>query len=339
MESVLLSTSLSFLKAKEKSGHSSALIFIKFKQNIDIPLSAILTLNTVAHTIGAAGVGAQAIKVFGNGYFGLTSAILTLLVLILSEIIPKTLGARFWRKLAMITAQAIKITIFITYPMVIAFPYITRLISNKQNEQTVSRNEILELVNIGVEEGIFEKKENKIIQNLMRLKNIKISEIMTPRVVVTTADKDMTLENFLKNKQFLHFSRIPIYSERNEDIVGYVFRQTVFEKLAENKTGLKLEDIKRDIVIVYKTDPIFKVWEILLNKKEHIAIIMDEYGGIDGIATMEDIIESLLGFEIVDEKDKITDMQKFARNRWEARKIKYNLLSYIEDINEKSKKS
>lgn len=337
MEAVLLSTSLSFLKAKEKSGHSSVRIFINYKQNIDIPLSAILTLNTIAHTIGAAGVGAQATKIFGDGYFGITSAILTLLVLILSEIIPKTIGTRFWRKLAMITTQAIRITIFITYPLVIVFPYITRLFSRKQNEQTVSRSEILELVNIGVEEGIFEKKENKIIQNLVRLKNIKISEIMTPRVVVTMADENMTLENFLKNKEFLHFSRIPIYSESNEDISGYVFRQTVFEKLAENKTGLILKDIKREIVIVYKTDPIFKVWEILLDKKEHIAIIMDEYGGIDGIATMEDIIETLLGFEIVDEKDKITDMQQYARNRWEMRKAKYNLLSQIDNDDEAQK--
>ena len=339
MEAVLLSTSLSFLKEKEKSGHSSVRIFIKFKQDIDIPLSAILTLNTIAHTIGAAGVGAQATKIFGDGYFGVTSALLTLLVLILSEIIPKTIGTKFWRKLALITAQAIRVTIFITYPIVIFFPYITRLFSSKQNEQTVSRNEILELVNIGVEEGIFEKKENKIIQNLIRLKSIKISEIMTPRVVITTADENMSLEDFLKNKDFLHFSRIPIYSKSNENISGYVLRQIVFEKLAENKTGLILKDIKREIVVVYTNDPIFKVWELLLEKKEHITIIMDEYGGIDGIATMEDIIETLLGFEIVDEKDKITDMQQFARNRWESRKVKYNLLSQIDNDNEETQKS
>ena len=338
MEAVLLSTSVTFLKTQEKSGHKSATIFIKFKQNIDKPLSAILTLNTVAHTIGAAGVGAQATVVFGDSYFGITSAILTLLILILSEIIPKTIGARYWRELAMISAQAIRVTIFITYPMVIFFPYITRLFTSKKNEQTISRNEISELANIGVEEGVFEKKENKIIQNLIRLKNIRIFEIMTPRVVVTTADENMTLEDFLKNKEFLHFSRIPIYSDNNENISGYVLREIVFEKLAENKTGLKLKDIKREIVAVYTTDPIFKVWEMLLEKKEHIAIIMDEYGGIDGIATMEDIIETLLGFEIVDEKDKITDMQQFARSRWETRKAKYNLLTQIDDMNEEAQK-
>ena len=191
-------------------------------------MSAILSLNTIAHTVGAAGVGAQATKVFGEVYFGIVSAILTILILVLSEIIPKTIGARYWRELAMISGHAIRITIFITYPLVIIFPYITRLFSKKQNERTISREEISALANIGAEEGIFGEKENKIIQNLIRLKSIRVSEIMTPRVVVTVADENMTLKDFLKNKEFLHFSRIPIYSENTENINGYIFRKTVF---------------------------------------------------------------------------------------------------------------
>ena len=312
----------------------SAKIFIKLKQNIDRPLSAILSLNTIAHTVGAAGVGAQATKIFGEVYFGIVSAILTILILVLSEIIPKTIGARYCRELAMISGHAIRITIFITYPFVIIFPYITRLFSKKQNERTISREEISALANIGAEEGIFGEKENKIIQNLIRLKSIRVSEIMTPRVVVTIADENMTLKDFLKNKEFLHFSRIPIYSENTENITGYVFRQTVFEKLAEDQVGLKLKDIKRDIVVIPETNPLFKVWEILLEKKEHIALIVDEYGGMDGIVTMEDIIETLLGFEIVDEKDTITDMQQYARDRWNRRQIKYNLLDQFNKENE-----
>ncbi len=327
MEAVLLSTSLSYLKVKEKDGNNSAKYFIKLKQNIDRPLSAILSLNTIAHTVGAVGVGAQATKVFGEAYFGLVSAILVILILILSEIIPKTIGARYWRKLAIISGHAIRITIFITYPLVIISAYITRLISKTQNEQTTSREEISALANIGVEEGIFGEKENKIIQNLIRLKSIKVSEIMTPRVVVSVADENMTLKDFLKNKEFLHFSRIPVYSENIESISGYVFCQTVFEKLAEDKVGLQLKDIKRDIVIVHEGNQLFKVWETLLEKKEHIALIVDEYGGMDGIVTMEDIIETLLGFEIVDEKDTITDMQQYARERWKTRQTKYNLLN------------
>ncbi|MEA3505523.1 MAG: CNNM domain-containing protein [Bacteroidota bacterium] len=333
MEAVLLSTTVSYLTVKEGSGSNSAKKFIKLKQDVGRPLSAILSLNTIAHTVGAAGVGAQATKVFGEVYFGVVSAVLTLLILVLSEIIPKTIGARYWRELAMISGRAIRITIFITYPLVIIFPYITRLFSKSSNESSISREEISVLANIGRKEGIFGEKENKIIQNLIRLKSIRVSEIMTPRVVVSVADENMTLKDFLKNKEFLHFSRIPIYSENTENITGYVFRQAVFEKLAEDRIGLKLKDIKRNILIVPDTNPLFSVWETLLEKQEHIALVVEEYGGVDGIVTMEDIIETLLGFEIVDETDTITDMQQYARERWNMRKTKYNLLSQFEKGN------
>ncbi len=200
MEAVLLSASISYLRVKEENGNSSAKLFIKLKENIDKPLSAILSLNTVAHTIGAAGVGAQAAIVFGDAYFGIVSAVLTILILFLSEIIPKTIGAMYWRELAIITAHALKFTIFITYPLVIISAYVTRLISKKKIEQTISREELSVLANIGAEEGTFGEKENKIIQNLIRLKNIRASEIMTPRVVVSVADENMTLSDFLENK-------------------------------------------------------------------------------------------------------------------------------------------
>ena len=326
MESVLLSTPLSFLNVKEKEGHKSATVFIKLKNNIDRPLSAILSLNTIAHTVGAAGVGAQATILFGDIYFGVISAVLTLLILIFSEIIPKTIGARYWRRLALPSGIIIKWMIIITYPLVIMAGYITRLFSNNKDELSVSREEISALANIGTEEGIFEEKENKIIQNLIRLRTVKVSEIMTPRVVVTVVDENMSLEEFLIKKEFLHYSRIPVYSENKEIIVGYVFRQTVFEKLAEDRTNLKLRDIRREIVVVHESETLLNLWEVLLDKREHIALIVDEYGGMDGIVTMEDIVESILGLEIVDESDKVVDMQQFARERWNARKAKYNIL-------------
>lgn len=335
MEAVLLSTSMSYLRLKENNGSKSAKLFIKLKQNIDRPLSAILSLNTVAHTIGAAGVGAQATKVFGEIYFGLVSVILTILILFISEIIPKTIGARYWRELAKISAYSIRLTIYMTYPLVIISTFITRIVSRKKTSQTISREEISVLANIGAEEGIFGEKENKIIQNIIRLKNIRVSEILTPRVVVTVADENMVLRDFLKNKEYLHFSRIPVFSKNSDNITGYIFRQTVFEKLAEESGNLKLLDLRRDIVVVPETTPLFKVWEILLEKKEHIALIIDEYGGMDGIVTMEDIIETLLGFEIIDEKDTISDMQQYARERWKMKQSKYNLL---EKFNEKNSK-
>lgn len=334
MESVLLSTPQSFLMVKHEKGNKWAKTFIEHKTNIDKPLSAILSLNTVAHTIGAAGVGAQAVEVFGEAYFGLVSAILTILILVITEIIPKTIGARYWRGLAKITSTVISITIFASYPLVLMSAVITKFLSKSDSEKTTSREEIAALAGIGAEEGIFSDKEHRIIQNILKLKNVKVTEIMTPRVVVAVADQNLSLNEFLKSKDYLKFSRIPIYADNDESITGYVIRQMVFEKLAEKQHSLKLKDIKRDILIVPNSMVLFSLWEKLLENKEHIALIVDEYGGVDGIVTMEDIIETLLGLEIVDEKDTITNMQKYARERWKTRQAKYNLLDKINEHNQ-----
>ena len=323
MEAVLLSTPQSFLIVKQESGNAWAKGFVELKTNIDKPLSAILSLNTVAHTVGAAGVGAQAVAVFGEASFGIVSAVLTILILVITEIIPKTIGARYWRNLSMTSFVIIKGMIIITYPLVLMSAVITKLISKNKQEQTTSREEIAALANIGADEGVFSNKEHQIIQNLLSLKNLKVTEIMTPRVVISLADEKQYLKDFLKEKDYLKFSRIPIYSDKEENITGYVFRQEVFEKLAEDQHELKLKDVKREIIIVPNTTVLFRLWEKLLEQKEHIALIVDEYGGIDGIVTMEDIIETLLGLEIIDETDTIIDMQKYARDRWKERQAKY----------------
>ncbi len=333
MESVLLSTPQSFLIVKEQKGNKWAKTFNDLKNNIDKPLSAILSLNTVAHTIGAAGVGAQAVKVFGEASFGIISAILTILILVITEIIPKTIGARYWRILARFATITINFMIVVTYPLVIMSAFITRVFSKRKTEQTTSREEIAALASIGADEGVFSEKEHKIIQNILRLKNVKVTEIMTPRVVVAVADENLYLGDFLKNKNYLKFSRIPVFTGDDENITGYVFRQTVFEKLAEDRHELKLKDIKREIFIAPKSMVLFALWEKLLEKKEHIALVVDEYGGMDGIVTMEDIIETLLGLEILDEKDTVTDMQKYARERWKTRQAKYNLLDKLNSVN------
>ena len=326
VEAVLLSTPMSYLKAKAEENNKSANRFIKLKEDIDKPLSAILSLNTVAHTVGAAGVGAQATIVFGEAYFGIVSAILTLLILVLTEIIPKTLGANYSKELMSATAKIISVMIFITYPLVVISSFLTRLLSRKESALTTSREEISALATIGTEEGIFADKENKIIQNLIKLKSITVSKIMTPRIVVVVADEEMTLQEFLKNKDFLHFSRIPIYKGHREIVTGYVFREHVFEKLAEDQFDLRLKDIKREIVMLPESITLFTAWERLLVNKEHIALVIDEYGGMDGVVTLEDIIETLLGFEIMDEKDKVEDMRKYATDRWTSKQQKYKLL-------------
>lgn len=326
MEAVLLSTPISYLKSKLESGDKSAKSMLELKEDIDKPLSAILSLNTVAHTVGAAGVGAQATIVFGEAYFGLVSAVLTILILVLTEIIPKTLGANYSRELIGLASRVIKGMIFIIYPLVWVSSILTKLLSRKTEELTTSREEISALASIGTQEGIFLDKENKIIQNLIKLKTLRIKEVMTPRMVVVTANEEMTLEEFLKNKEFLHFSRIPIFHENRDNITGYIFRELVFEKLAEDQFNLKLKDIKRKIVKFPEHMTLFDAWDEMLHKKEHISLIIDEYGGMDGITTLEDIIESLLGFEIVDEKDKVDDMQQYAVKRWQEKQKKYELL-------------
>ncbi|HER08849.1 MAG TPA: DUF21 domain-containing protein [Bacteroides sp.] len=326
MEAVLLSTPITHLRIKQNEGQNFAVLFLKLKTNIGRPLSAILSLNTVAHTIGAAGVGAQATLVFGELYFGLISAILTLLILIFSEIIPKTLGARYWRNLAPLSARIIRGMVILTYPLVIMSDFITKLLSKNAQSDSMSREEISVMAKIGTEEGILEEKEYRIIRNIIRIRNVLVSEVMTPRIVVTVADENMKLGDFLKRREFLYYSRIPLYSKDQENITGYVIRQAAFEKHAGGETGLKLRDIRREIVVVPEFQSLLSVWELLLEKKEHIALVVDEYGGVDGIVTMEDVIETILGLEIVDERDRITDMQKYALDRWNERKAKYNFL-------------
>ena len=333
-ESVLLSIPQSFLIVKQEEGHDWARKFIELKTNVSKPLAAILSLNTVAHTIGAAGVGAQAVRVFGEPSFGIVSAILTILILVLTEIIPKTIGARYSQSLSMISYFSIRTMIILTYPLVMMSALITGMISRNKMEQVTSREEIAAMASLGANEGLFSEKENKIIQNILRLKNVRVTEIMTPRVVVAIADENIQLRAFLDSKEYLKFSRIPVYSGKEENITGYVIRQKVFENLAEEKHNLKLKDIKREILVAPDFMVLFSLWEKLLEKKEHIAIVVDEYGGLEGIVTMEDIIETLLGLEIVDEKDTITDMQKFARERWKARQAKYNLIDRFERYSE-----
>jgi CBS domain containing-hemolysin-like protein len=330
LESVLLSTPQSFLHVKTEEGKNWAETFSEFKNNIDRPLSAILSLNTIAHTIGAAGVGAQAVKVFGEEYFGVVSAILTILILLVTEIIPKTLGARYWRSFTKFTAITLKILIFLIYPLVRLTELITNLFSKNNHENTTSREEISALASIGQNEGVLSENENMVIQNIIKLKSIKASEIMTPRVVVTYANENDTLKQFLSSKKYSGFTRIPIMCE-NDNICGFILRPYVYELSKEdnNNNEKKLSEFKRSIPIVPVSISIFKLWEKLVADKEHISAIVNEYGGFMGLVTLEDIIETLFGIEIVDETDRVTDMQKYAKERWKLRKLKYNMLDEI----------
>ncbi len=329
MEAVILSVSASFIHTKQSEGKISAKKLAKHKENIDRPLSAILTLNTIAHTVGAAGVGAQAVAIWGEAYFGLISAVLTILILFLSEILPKTIGALYWRRLALYSSGIITIMIFITYPLVLISELLTKLIAGKKvNHNAVSREDLSALTKLGTKEGVFEENESKIIHNLLRLKSIKVNQILTPRTVVLSAQEDETLLDFFNKKENLKFSRIPVYSKSIDDVTGYVLKSEILENIANDNYKIPLKDLKRDITIAHENFNIPSIFDLLISKKEHIAIILDEYGGLEGIITMEDIIETILGLEIVDEKDSQVDMQHMAKEKWKLRAKKLNIDLY-----------
>lgn len=331
LESVLLSTPISFITMKEEEGLKSAPLFKKYKQDIDRPISAILTLNTIANTAGAAGVGAQATIIFGEASLGIVSAIVTFLVLFVAEIIPKTLGTSYWRSLTTFTARTISVLIVITFPFVILSEWVTKLFSRKDNEVTVSREEVSAMANVGEEEGVFDQSENKIIQNIIKLDSITAYDAMTPRVVAAIAPESMTLKDFYKDNTYLHHSRIPVYSDSPDNITGYILRGVALEYLADDKFNVTLGQIKRDIAFFNEETAISDIWEALLKHKEQIALIIDEYGCFQGILTLEDIIETILGLEIIDEKDEVSDMQQYARERWEQRQKKYKQINLPEE--------
>lgn len=321
LEAVLLSTPMSFITMKEQEGVKAAQRLKKYKIENERPLAAILSLNTIAHTIGAAGVGAQSNDIFGDEYFGITSAILTLLILVLSEIIPKNIGANYWRQLAIPATNVIHSLVIVAYPLVLMSDWFTRLVTSKKQVVSVSREEVSAMVAVGAEEGVLEKEENSMIQNLLKLDDITARDIMTPSSVVEIAEENMTLKEFYQNEAYRTYSRIPIYNEENDDYIkGYVLKQTILEKLSEDKFSMHLSDVSRPILSFQENVSVSEIWETLLAKKEHISIIIDEYGCFRGIVTMEDVIETMLGTEIVDEKDTVTDMQELARERWQEQK-------------------
>jgi CBS domain containing-hemolysin-like protein len=294
--------------------------FLHLKENIDKPLSAILTLNTCAHTVGAAGVGAQATLLFGEAYFGLVSAILTILILVLTEIIPKTLGTIYHKPLAKFSVNVIRVLMVITYPVVMFAALITKVFKNKEGQQSTSREEISALTSMGLTEGIITEREQKMIHNILRLKEIEVEEVMTPRSVTAIANEEMSCEDFLREQAFFPFSRILLSSENEDKITGYVLRRSVLTYIAEDKENIPLKEMKHDIVFAPNTTPLFRVWEHLLNTKEQICLVVNEHGDMVGLVTMEDIIETIVGLEIMDETDSVPDMQQYARDMLEKRK-------------------
>ena len=316
LEATLLSTPLSYITGLEDQGVKGAKRLKKLKQNTERPIAAILCINTIANTVGASLVGSLVMKVYGNTLVGVFSAIFTLLILVFSEIFPKTIGSTYWRRLAIPASGIINVMIFIVFPIVWVMEKLTKFISDNSDQVSVSREDISAMVSVATEEEVIEKDEKKMIQNLLKLDEITAHEIMTPSVVVEMASGNMTAKE-LYDKDLVH-SRIPVCDEENDDyIIGYVLRQTILEKMAEDKFDAKLKEIARPILSFQENESVGTIWEKLLEKKEHISIIIDEYGTFRGIVTLEDVIETMLGKEIVDETDEVVDMQELAKEQWE----------------------
>ncbi|QDG51845.1 HlyC/CorC family transporter [Persicimonas caeni] len=327
LEAVLLSVSPSYVAALQQQGDKVGERLEKLKRDIDRPLASILSLNTIAHTVGAAGAGAQAQVVFGDALIAVFSAVLTLAILIFSEIIPKTLGASYWRGLAPWATRILIPMIWLMYPFVLLSKALTRIISPKKQAHTVSREEFSALADIGTREGVFEEEESRILRNLLRFKSLRVKDIMTPRTVVLASPEDRSVEEFFDKRPNPRFSRIPIYGENRDDITGYVLKHDLLLELANDRGDSKLGDLRREVLVVPELLSLRELFERLIETQEHLALVVDEYGGMAGIVTMEDLVETLLGLEIVDEVDLIQDMQVLARHQWYNRAKRLGLVT------------
>ena len=317
LEATLLSSTSSYIESLDKKGYSPKTVDLAkdVKQNIDKSISSILTLNTFANTMGAAGVGAQAAIIFGSNWQAVIAFILTLMVLFISEIFPKTVGAIYWRKFIVPAVYIISFMVKITYPFIFLATFITNALQKgRKNEANFSKDEIITIVDMSEKEGVIQAKESILIKNLFKLKNIKAKDIMTPRTVVFALDFKTSVKEALLNDNLYVYSRIPVYNESIDDIVGVVFKQTILEKRVKKKKKTLLKDIMVPVHKVPENISVSTLFDMFIRMKMHLFIVQDEYGQTSGVVTLEDALETMLGIEIVDEMDQVADLQEFAKD-------------------------
>ena len=319
-EATLLSITPSYIAGLKETNPKKAAQLQRLKvDNIDQSLAAILTVNTIAHTLGAIGAGSKATAVFGDAWFGVFSAVMTLLILFLTEIVPKTLGAVYWRQLAGFSTIYVNVLIKSMYPLIVVSEKLTKLISGGKKLHDFSRDEFVAMAGIGKEQGMINDRESKIIRNLFLFKSVEASTVMTPRIVVSAVQKDLTVEEALADPAKVHFSRLPIYGADLDSVVGFVLREDLLVAKGHGQGNRPLSDFRRDIIAVIASTPLSRLMETLLEQRQHIALVVGEYGETKGLVTLEDVVETLLGIEILDEGDKVDDMQKLARQLWAKR--------------------
>ncbi len=319
-ESVLLSITPSYIEAKKEKRPKHAAFLKRLRQdNLDRSLAAILTLNTIAHTVGAIGAGAKATVVFGSAWFGLFSAVMTLLILFFSEIVPKTLGAVYWSKLVGPISYFINAMIVVLYPIVLISERVTKFISYGKDIHIFSREEFIAMAQVGVETGHIRDKESKFIRNIFRFESLKVDDIMTPRTVIFALPEDMKIIDSLKQVTQTSFSRLPIYKKHIDDVTGFILKEDVLINAAQKPDDEKLSALKREILVVPDSVSLTVLLERFLTDRQHIALVVNEHGGTDGLVTLEDLIETLIGMEIMDETDDVEDMRALARKQWKKR--------------------
>ncbi|UAM98138.1 CNNM domain-containing protein [Polaribacter litorisediminis] len=345
LEAVLLSITPTFINLKKNEGLEYATELEILKRDVDKPLIAILTINTIAHTVGAILVGVQAkiayaemygiveksilgIKITEDVMVGIVSTVMTILILVASEIIPKTIGATYWKQLANFTATTLKLMIFpLKYTGILwILQLTTKLIGGKGHGSVLSREGFLVMTEMAEKDGVFKENESKVIRNLLGFKKIKVNDVMTPRIILEIADESQTIASFYNEHKNLRFSRIPVFNENPDEVTGYFLKNNLLEAIINGKGEDTLASIKRDIIITDRDSSIPDLFDQLIKEKEHIALVVDEYGSVSGLVSQEDVIETLLGLEIMDESDSVEDLQAHARKSWKARAKKMDII-------------
>lgn len=338
LEAVLLSITPTFIKIKSQEGATYTDALTRLKNDVDKPLIAILTINTLAHTVGAILVGVQAESMVSEGFkaavlgiplVGVVSGIMTILILVISEIIPKTIGATYWQNLAGIsTSILVGMVAVLKYTGILwLLQLTTKAIGKSAHMNTMTREEFVAITETAEQDGIFDPSEGQYIKSLMNFNKIKVEDVMTPRSVMFMAPESMLIKDFFESQKELRFSRIPVYAKNRDDITGYVLKDAILEDIIHDKPAETLKDLRREIKLVRYDMPITQLFDQMILTKEHISLVLDDYGSVQGLATMEDIIETMLGLEIMDESDNVEDMQLLARKNWEKRSKSLGLTS------------
>jgi len=319
-EAVLLSITPSYIaELRERNPKQAEKLHQLKSENIDRSLAAILTINTIAHTVGAIGAGSKATAVLGDALFGVFSAGMTLLILFLSEIVPKTIGAVHWRRLTGVTAAYVRLLIIVTYPLIRVSEVLTRLISKGRRVHVFSREEFIAMSNVGQQSGQIDARESKIIRNLFRFKALTAEDIMTPRTVMVALQADTTVAQAYELRDRIPFSRLPLFGRDRDHILGFVLFEDILLAQLRGRDAEPVSALRRDLLPVSATSTLTTLMDALMERRQHIALVIGEFGETRGLVTLEDLVETLIGEEIMDEGDKVADMQAMARQMWHKR--------------------